>query len=84
MNTTRREQWDGDPIELGDTWTLRNGERVAQRGLVTHPLSWNLSLRTDFVTAAGRSIKTKCRCDIDESVSMIAEALKSSRRHRRF
>jgi hypothetical protein len=40
MNTTRqREYWDGDPMELGDAWTLRKGEKVARCVLVTHPLS---------------------------------------------
>jgi hypothetical protein len=29
MNTTRqREHWDGDPIELGDAWTLRRERRL--------------------------------------------------------
>ena len=47
MNTTRqREHWDGDPIELGDAWTLRKGEKVARCILVTHPLGWELRLMT--------------------------------------
>ena len=47
MHTTRqREQWDGDPIELGDAWTLRKGEKVARCILVTHPLGWELRLMT--------------------------------------
>jgi hypothetical protein len=48
MNTSRqREHWDGEPIELGDTWTLRKGERVARCLLVTHPLGWELRLMTN-------------------------------------
>jgi len=44
-NTTRqREHWDGDPIELGDGWTLHKGEKVARCILVTHPLGWDLRL----------------------------------------
>jgi hypothetical protein len=47
MNTTRqREHWDGDPIELGDAWTLRKGEKVARCIVVTHPLGWELRLMT--------------------------------------
>ena len=45
MNTTRqREHWDGDPIELGDAWTLSKGEKVARCTLVSHPLGWELRL----------------------------------------
>jgi hypothetical protein len=47
MNTTRqRDQWDGDPIELGDAWTLRRGDKVARCTLVSHPLGWELRLMT--------------------------------------
>jgi hypothetical protein len=47
MNTTRqRGQWDGDPIELGDAWTLRKGDKVARSTLVSHPLGWELRLMT--------------------------------------
>ena len=47
MNTTRqRDQWDGDPIELGDAWTLRKGDKVARSTLVSHPLGWELRLMT--------------------------------------
>jgi hypothetical protein len=35
-----------DPIELGDAWTLRKGEKVARCTLVTHPLGWELRLMT--------------------------------------
>jgi hypothetical protein len=45
-NTRQREHWDGDPIELGDAWTLRKGEKVARSILVTHPLGWELRLMT--------------------------------------
>lgn len=48
MNTTRqREYWNGDPIELGDAWTLRKGEKIARCILVTHPLGWELRLMTN-------------------------------------
>ena len=47
MTTTRqREYWDGHPIELGDAWTLRNGDKVARCILVSHPLGWELRLMT--------------------------------------
>ena len=47
MNTARqRENWDGDPLELGDAWILRKGEKVARCILVTHPLGWELRLMT--------------------------------------
>jgi hypothetical protein len=50
MNTTRqRDQWDGDPIELGDAWTLRKGDKVARSTLVSHPLGWELRLMTTDV-----------------------------------
>jgi hypothetical protein len=41
-----REHWDGDPIELGDAWTLRKSEKVARCILVTHLLGWELRLMT--------------------------------------
>jgi hypothetical protein len=45
MSTTRlREDWYGDPIELGDAWILRKGDKVARCLLVTHPLGWELRL----------------------------------------
>jgi hypothetical protein len=45
MNTTRlREDWYGDPIELGDACILRKGDKVARCLLVTHPLGWELRL----------------------------------------
>ena len=47
MNTTRqREYWDGHPLELGDAWTLRKGDKVARCTLVSHPLGWELRLLT--------------------------------------
>jgi hypothetical protein len=47
MNTTTpREHWDGDPIELGDAWTLRKGEKVARCVLLSHPLGWERRLMT--------------------------------------
>jgi hypothetical protein len=47
MNTTRlRDDWYGDPIELGNAWMLRKGEKVARCLLVTHPLGWELRLMT--------------------------------------
>ena len=36
----------GDPIELGDAWTLRKGENIARCILVTHLLGWELRLMT--------------------------------------
>ena len=46
MNTTRqREFWD-HPVDLGDAWTLRKGEKVARCILVTHPLGCELRLMT--------------------------------------
>ena len=45
MHTTwQREFWDGDPIELGNAWIMRNGQKVARCTLVTHPLGWELRL----------------------------------------
>jgi hypothetical protein len=46
MNTPQREHWDGDPVELGDAWILRKGEKVARSILVSHPLGWELQLMT--------------------------------------
>ena len=37
---------DGNPIEIGDAWTLRKGEKVARCILVTHPFGWELRLMT--------------------------------------
>ena len=37
INTTRqRDDWNGPPVELGDAWTLRKGDKVARGVLVTH------------------------------------------------
>jgi hypothetical protein len=41
---TQREQWDGDPVELGDAWTLRKGQRLARCALFSHPFGWELRL----------------------------------------
>ena len=31
MNTTpQRENWDGHPVDLGDAWVLRKGDKVAR------------------------------------------------------
>ena len=47
MNPTpRREHWEGHPVELGDAWVMRKGDRVARCILVTHPLGWELRLMT--------------------------------------
>ena len=48
MNTTRqRVYWDGHPVELGDAWTLRKGEKIARCILVSHQLGWELRLMTN-------------------------------------
>jgi hypothetical protein len=46
MNTPQREDWNGNPIDLGDAWVLRKGASVARCSLVTHPLGWELRLTT--------------------------------------
>ena len=31
MNTTpQRENWDGHPVDCGDAWVLRKGDKVAR------------------------------------------------------
>ncbi len=44
MSTPQREHWDGHPVELGDAWIMRKGEKVARCILVSHPLGWELRL----------------------------------------
>ena len=46
MNTTpQRENWNGHPVELGDSWTLRKGTKVARCALVGHhQLGWELRI----------------------------------------
>lgn len=39
---TQRDQWDGHPVELGDAWTLRKGQRLARCALVSNPFGWEL------------------------------------------
>ena len=46
MQTPQREYWDGHPVELGDAWIMRKGDKVARCVLVTHPLGWELRLMT--------------------------------------
>jgi hypothetical protein len=46
MSILRREHWDGHPVEFGDAWILRKGEKVARCILVTHELGWELRLMT--------------------------------------
>ena len=47
MNTTpQRENWDGHPVDLGDAWVLRKGDKVARCSLVTHQLGFELRLLT--------------------------------------
>ena len=46
MNTPQREHWDGHPVELGDAWIMRKGEKVARCVLVSHPFGWELRLMT--------------------------------------
>jgi len=45
-HTPQREPWDGHPIELGDAWVMRKGDKVARCILVTHPLGLELRLMT--------------------------------------
>lgn len=44
--TPRREHWDGQPVELGDAWILRKGDKVARCILASHELGWELRLMT--------------------------------------
>ena len=45
MDSTRQcEHGMVSPIELGDAWTLRKGEKVARCIFMTHPLGWELRL----------------------------------------
>ena len=47
MKTTpQREHWDGNPVELGDAWTLRKGDKLARCILVSHKLGWELRVMT--------------------------------------
>lgn len=46
MQTPQREHWDGHPVELGDAWIMRKGEKVVRCLLVTHPFGWELRLMT--------------------------------------
>ena len=48
MKTTpQREHWDGHPVELGDAWVLRKGDKVARCILASHELGWELRLMTN-------------------------------------
>ena len=40
----QRENWGSHPVELGDAWTLRNGDKQARCVLVSHPFGWELRL----------------------------------------
>jgi hypothetical protein len=40
----QREHWDDRPVDLGDAWVLRKGDKVARCSLVTHQLGWELRL----------------------------------------
>lgn len=57
----RREHWNGDPVELGDAWTLRKGEKVARCILVTHPLGWELRLMTNDLLRSQLVVTTRNR-----------------------
>lgn len=46
MTTPHREHWAGNPVELGDAWTLRKGDKVARCILASHELGWELRLMT--------------------------------------
>ena len=45
--TAQREHWDGHPVELGDAWTPRKGDKVTRCVLVSHQLGWELRLMGD-------------------------------------
>ena len=50
QNIPQREYWDGHPVDLGDAWVLRKGDKVARCSLVTHQLGFELRLiTTDLV-----------------------------------
>jgi hypothetical protein len=57
MNTTtRRENWTGHPVELGDAWTLRKGDKIARCVLVSHQFGW------EFRLMAGELVRSQvCR-----------------------
>ena len=38
QNVSQREYRDGHPVDLGDAWVLRKGDKVARCSLVTHQL----------------------------------------------
>lgn len=47
MKTTpQRDHWDGNPVELGDAWTSRKGDKIARCILGRHELDWELRLMT--------------------------------------
>jgi hypothetical protein len=54
MSIPRREQWDGHPVELGDAWTLRKGEKVSRCILVSHELGWGTAADDDGFAALSR------------------------------
>lgn len=44
MQTPQRSDWNGHPVELGDAWIMRKGDKVARCILVTHPFGWGAPL----------------------------------------
>ena len=45
MKTTPlRQAWNGQPVEVGDAWTLSKNGRVARCAVVTHQFGWELRL----------------------------------------
>jgi len=40
--TLQREHWDGHPVDCGDAWTLRKGDKVVRCSLVTHQFGWGV------------------------------------------
>ena len=72
MSTTPlRENWDGHPVDLGDAWVLRKGDKVARCSLVTHQFGFELTLiTTDLLRSHA--------CRSDEEVLNTHERWKSA------
>lgn len=47
METLRREDWPGHPVDLGEGFRLRKNKHEAVCWLRTHPLGWELVLNVD-------------------------------------
>ena len=60
-NFPQREDWSGDPVALGNAWTLRKGDRTARCELVTHPLGWELRwLAPEFIRSQVSARRMTC------------------------